>query len=379
MSSQEKYKDFLLHFGFWGAVSALVFVFIRFLLRPMLPFLIAFAVAAFLQPVMKWLLNKLNLKSNREGMVAAAITVACYVILVGLLTLLLIGLSAAVIDWASGLPELFTNTIAPWVETSLTELLTFVYVLDPEMGAFVQEMLPDVISSLSTTIMDFSVALVSWASSVGTKLPGVMLAAIICVIATVFLVKDYDRVMGRLLSVLPVKGQVVVGQIRVAIVDILLNFARSYVLILFITFMEVFVGLSIIGMENAAVIATLIALFDFLPILGSGMILLPWTIFTLIQGRIKKGIGLLILWLVVVIARQIIEPRIVSKRVGLYPLVTLFFMWMGLKLFGGVGMLSLPVIVLIIKDLYEGGLLNIFTISTECPVSVPAGESSPQK
>lgn len=378
MTSQQKYKDFLIKFGFLAAVAAIVFVFIRFLLKPLLPFIVAFVVAAFLQPVMKWLLNKLHFKSSREGIAAVIITVTCYVILVGLVLLLLIGLAAAVIDWASGLPDLFANTIAPWVETSLEQLLTFIYVLNPEMGLFVHDMLPDVLSSLSSTIMNISVSLVSWASSVGTQLPGAMLAAIICVIATVFLVKDYDRVMGRVLSVLPVKGQVVVGQIRVATVGILVNFARSYILILFITFLEVFVGLTIIGIENAAVIATLIALFDFMPILGSGMILLPWTIFTLIQGRIKRGIGLLVLWLVVVVARQIIEPRIVSKRVGLYPLVTLLCMWMGLKLFGGVGMLALPVIVLIIKDLYESGLLNIFTVSTECPVSVPNSETMSQ-
>lgn len=378
MTSQQKYKDFLIKFGFFAAVAAIVFVFIRFLLKPLLPFIIAFVVAAFLQPVMRWLLNKLHFKSSREGIVAVIITVTCYVILVGLVLLLLIGLAAAVIDWASGLPDLFANTIAPWVETSLEQLLTFIYVLNPEMGLFVQDMLPDVLSSLSSTIMNISVSLVSWASSVGTQLPGAMLAAIICVIATVFLVKDYDRVMGRVLSVLPVKGQVVVGQIRVATVGILVNFARSYVLILFITFLEVFVGLTIIGIENAAVIATLIALFDFMPILGSGMILMPWTIFTLIQGRVKRGIGLLVLWLVVVVARQIIEPRIVSKRVGLYPLVTLLCMWMGLKLFGGVGMLALPVIVLIIKDLYESGLLNIFMVSTECPVSVPNSETTSQ-
>ena len=97
-----------------------------------------------------------------------------------------------------------------------------------------------------------------------------------------------------------------------------------------------------------------------------------------VQGKIGKGIGLLVLWLVVVIARQIIEPKIVSKRVGLYPLVTLFFMWMGLKVFGGVGMLALPVIVLVIKDLYESGILNMFTVST-APATVSAGEGSLQK
>ena len=200
--------------------------------------------------------------------------------------------------------------------------------------------------------------LVSWASSVGTKLPGAMLAVVVCVIATAFLSRDYAYISSSILSVFPERAQVMLRQAKTAIVKILGNFARSYVLILFITFLEIWIGLEIINFENAIVIAAIIAVFDILPIVGSGMVLLPWTIFKFVQGDIAKGIGLLILYLWVVIARQVIEPRIVSKRVGLHPLSTLLFMWLGLKIFGGVGMLALPICVLILKDLHESGFLN---------------------
>ena len=160
-----------------------------------------------------------------------------------------------------------------------------------------------------------------------------------------------------------------------------MKYLKQFVLILFITFMEVFIGLVFIGFENAAVIAALIAVFDILPIVGSGMVLLPWTVFTLIQGDIKRGIGLLLLYLFVVIARQVIEPRIVSKRVGLHPLSTLLFMWLGLKLFGGVGMLALPICVLILKDLHESGLLSniVDPENVNLPCTCPDGPEEPQQ
>lgn len=362
MYSQEKCREFLIKFAYWASLGLIALAFIYFLFKPLLPFIVAFVVAAALQPVLKWC--EKHWKFN-HGVLATALTVLSYVLIVGLVLLLLIGIFSAIINWASGLPDTFTDTVRPWIEKSSTDLLDFVFKIDPQMGQFVQNMLPDALSALGSAIMNFSVGLVSWASSVGSKLPGAMLAAIICVIATAFLSTDYEMVVSAVIGIFPPRGQRMIEQMRAAVVRIIMDFARSYMLILFITFLEVFVGLSLIGFENSAIIATLIAIFDFMPILGSGMILLPWTVVTFIQGSIKRGIGLMVLWLVVVIARQIMEPRIVGKRVGLYPLVTLLCMWLGLKLFGGVGMLALPVIVLILKDLYENGLLSSMFIQCD--------------
>ena len=356
MLTTQQRRDFLIKFAFWGALGLLAFGFIHFLLGPLTPFIIAFTVAALLQGLMRWVEQRWT--KIPHGVVATVLTVLSYVLLLGLVLLLLVGLFSAAIDWASDLPDYFTETITPWLEEGGANILGFVYMLDPSMGQYLQEMLPDALSAMGTVIMDFSVNLVSWASSVGTKLPGAMLAVVVCVIATAFLSRDYAYISSSILSVFPERAQVMLRQAKTAIVKILGNFARSYVLILFITFLEIWIGLEIINFENAIVIAAIIAVFDILPIVGSGMVLLPWTIFKFVQGDVGKGIGLLILYLWVVIARQVIEPRIVSKRVGLHPLSTLLFMWMGLKIFGGVGMLALPICVLILKDLHESGFLN---------------------
>ncbi len=362
-------RSFLLKTGSIAALVLIAVAFGKYLLGPLTPFLIALVIAALLQVPVKWMMRKLKMNS---GLASTIAVILVYVIAVGIVLLLIIGLLSAAIDWASGLPEMFETVVQPWIESLSERIPAFLNNINPNFAAYVDAMLPDVLSSMGRTIMSFSVSLVTWASSVGTKLPGAMMAAVICVIATVFCTSDYDTVTGWIYSKLPKKTQHILTQGKIAAWDIVVNFAKSYLLIMLITFAEIAIGLLIIGFDNAFFIAAIIALFDILPIVGSGMILLPWTIYKFVQHEIGKGIGLLILYLFVVIFREIIEPRIVGKKVGLHPLATLLCMWLGIKVIGGIGIFALPIFVLIVKDLKDGGYLNgLFA-------GVPAEESAAQ-
>ena len=115
LTSQQR-RDFLIKFAFWGALGLLAIGFIYFLLGPLTPFIIAFTVAALLQGAMRWVEQRWN--KLPHGVVATALTVLSYVLLLGLVVLLLVGLFSAAIDWASDLPELFTDSFAPWIEKS---------------------------------------------------------------------------------------------------------------------------------------------------------------------------------------------------------------------------------------------------------------------
>ena len=126
------------------------------------------------------------------------------------------------------------------------------------------------------------------------------------------------------------------------------------------TFLELVTGLSIIGIPKAPLIALVIAVFDILPVIGSGLFLIPWTIISFIIGNTSQGIGLAILYLVITVMRNIIEPRIVGTQVGLPPIVTLMSMVVGTYLFGGIGLLGLPVSLAIIKSLNDQGFINLY-------------------
>ena len=118
-----------------------------------------------------------------------------------------------------------------------------------------------------------------------------------------------------------------------------------------ITFAMLLVGFLIIDVEYYFLLSVILALIDFLPVLGVGLALIPWGLFLLATGDLYRGMGLLILYAVIMITRQITEPRIIGDSLGIHPLVTLFAMYLGFTLFDIVGMILGPVAALIVKSL----------------------------
>ena len=118
-------------------------------------------------------------------------------------------------------------------------------------------------------------------------------------------------------------------------------------LLFLITFVELFVGFLILQVDYAFVLAILIAFVDFLPVLGTGAILAPWGIIALLTKNYFLGIGIIVLFVVMTVIRQIIEPKIVGKSLGVHPILTLIAIYLGYKLFGIVGMIFLPIAALV--------------------------------
>ena len=127
-------------------------------------------------------------------------------------------------------------------------------------------------------------------------------------------------------------------QIKEYIIGTLFVCIRSYAIIMSITFVELSIGFTIIGLEYALPIAFGIAIFDILPFWETGGIMLPWAVITAIRGDIPLALSLLAVYVVVTIIRNIIEPKIVGAQLGLHPVVTLVSMFVGTQLFGVLGL-----------------------------------------
>jgi len=127
-----------------------------------------------------------------------------------------------------------------------------------------------------------------------------------------------------------------------------------------ITFIELAVGLSILRADGAIYIAALTAIIDIMPVLGTGAVVIPWSIFEFIKGNLTFAIGLAILYIVIMIVRNILEPKLVGKQIGLHPLIMLICMYVGVKVFGFIGLFVLPIIAAIMKYLYDNGKIHFF-------------------
>ena len=144
----------------------------------------------------------------------------------------------------------------------------------------------------------------------------------------------------RRLRLIGERGRALLLHIREYLVGTLLICIRSYALIMSITFLELSIGLTLIGVEHSIPTALCIALFDILPVLGTGGIMIPWTVISLLQGRYALGVGLAVVYLAVTVIRNILEPKIVGGQLGLHPVVTLAGMFIGAQLFGIIGLLE---------------------------------------
>ena len=355
MTKTEKYKSFLLKAGYWAAIVGIVVIFIKYLLGPLAPFLIALAIAMPMQPLARKIAKKT--KINRR-FASVVLVLLCYVVLVALVALLVAGVASVIVDFASMLPDYFVDSIEPAIESLGDKVVQMLDRFFPDIDNAVDKAMPDVVSQISGTVMNFSMSVVGWVSDVGSKLPGILLGTVVCVIASIFLAIDYDKAEATIMNILPPKVREILRVAKRALGAIVGKYLKSYMLILLMTFAEICLGLLIIGVSSPVRIAALIAVFDILPIVGSGLVLAPWAIINLIQGKIGRGIGMAVLWAVVIVVREYAEPKIVGKQVGLHPLVTLMCLWVGLKLGGALGMFALPIGLLVTLDLKAEGIIS---------------------
>ena len=352
MDKVTKRRRFLTNLLYWAAILAIVYLCFRYLLKLLMPFVIALLVAWVLRPVCRRYRKRFG-----SGQITTALVVATvllfYLIIGGLVVLLLVSAGSQIAQRLSGLPTLYTQTIEPGLRSLYAAAEDLVSRFDPALEAVVSRMMPDILSSLGSAVTRFSMNAVTRLTSMAASLPSTLLSAAIGVISTIFMATSFDAILRFFKTNLPEKVTETAGYVVKSFRNIVMKYGVSYLLIMLMTFGEIAVGLLIIGKPHPILIAALIAIFDIFPIVGAGLILLPWTVITFLQGNTLQGVGMAVLYVVVIVVRQIMEPRIVGKQVGLPPLVTLICMFVGTSLFGGIGLFGLPVLAAILTNLND--------------------------
>ena len=189
-------------------------------------------------------------------------------------------------------------------------------------------------------------------------LPGLLVFFLIATVATYFITKERSRIRDWVLSNLPQSWEGKTQRVIRDLIAAFLGFIKAEVILVSITGLQTVIGLKILGVEYALTIGLLTGLFDILPVVGPGTIMIPWLIFELAKGNTGMGIGLLVLYVIIVAVRQILEPRIIGDNVGLHPLATLISLYVGLKMAGIVGMILGPVLVILFLSCRRAGVFE---------------------
>ena len=183
--------------------------------------------------------------------------------------------------------------------------------------------------------------------------PRMLITLIVTVMACLYLSMDYQELLRRVFVCLPLSAQKKATAMRPRLQKAIRSYLRAYLLLFLLTFCEVFVGLLLLRQRYAFLLALLVSLVDILPVLGAGTVLIPWAVFLLLCRQYSTGFGLLILYGVVTIVRQIAEPHALGSHLGLHPLVSLLSMFAGFRLFGILGMLAGPAVAMLVREYFR--------------------------
>lgn len=352
--NMEKKKNFIVNTMFWGLIAVLVLLFIKYLFPIFVPFVIAFIIAAIIQ-----MLAKRICKNSEKYRKPVSVTL-CIVFYIGI-AFLVVGIGSKLVQVVAGFivaaPDIYKNDIAPMINELADILGKRFSSYDTGISQQLENTMLDVSQNMGQYISDFSMKAVKWFSGGITGIPGGIVKVVITVVATFFMAADFNKIIELFQHFIPEQKKEMASGTVGYVKNVLFIYVKSYSLLFFLTFIELAIGLTLLQIPYSVLVALAIAVFDILPVLGTGGILLPWAVIMFVIGDITLGVGILVMYLVITVIRNILEPRIVGKQIGLHPLVTLIALFVGLKLMGILGMILLPVSLAVLMNLYKNGVI----------------------
>lgn len=377
----QKRRSFIVNIAFYAILAAILYIAVVKALPLVMPFVIAFLIAA--------ILNKPAIKINKKfpklskGLIGGILYALLIIIILGIIALAGVQIANYIKGFVKWLSSNFHHIPAYLLELK-AKLLKMTANLPESIRLAVENLLNKYASTQAIKSIDVSKILtgaVGGVWSFAKSIPSILVATLVSIIATFFMLGSYDDVLYFIRAQLSKRSRGLVSDTKQTIKHTIGNYAAAYGKIILITFGEILVSLYIMKLTKLydgrfiPLIALGIAIVDILPVLGTGSIVAPWAVISMASGKIGFGIGLLVMWIIISIIRQYIEPRIVGQQIGLNPLVTLFCMYIGLKLLGAIGMFLLPITIIILKALQDTGKIKIWKTKEDLFAEIKGEES----
>lgn len=213
------------------------------------------------------------------------------------------------------------------------------------LSSFLSEVIPDIISACVKFISFF---------------PTFLVFLFMTFIASFYIGVDYEKIRDFLLLQLSDNAKDLLEEIKSTLSHTAKALFKSYFLLTVITFFQLLFGFYVLGIKHAPSLALIISFVDLLPILGTGTVLIPWSLICILSKSISRGVGIAVLYVVILIFRRIAEPKIVGDGLGLSPLLSLICIFVGFKIWGFIGILVFPVLVLTVMRLNEKGFIVLY-------------------
>ena len=339
------------------AVAAILLVVFGILplLSLMLPFVLALILAWVLNPVVRWTKEKVNWSRGSISLIVlilafGAVGGICY----GLVWALLGQLRSLVENW---------QAIAESAFATLDTVEAFFRQLGDALPDNMVSTGDDLLSTLSGWLKGLDLSgqvgdLAGYATELVGRIPGFVIAAVVFLMASYFITSDYPRLRFVVTEQIPLRIHRFCSQFKHIFMEAFGGYIKSQLLLSFGVFLILAVGFGVIGQSYGLLLAFGLAVMDFIPIIGAGTVMVPWTVVDLITGNYREAIELMVIWGIIVLFRRLAEPKILGDQTGLSPILSLVGIYAGMRIGGVLGMVVGPMVLLITINLAKLGIFR---------------------
>lgn len=354
MKTGEKYLKIITNlFVFLAIVLAIVFVVPR-VFKFFMPFVIGWILAMLANPIVKFMESHLKIvrKHSTVMVIIGALTIVILIIYIaGVNVVRQVG------NLVADIPQIIESVQGDW--NDIQKNMSVVYNKLPDN---IQDSMANgyenLVDSFSGMVGKLGVPTVNAVGSFAQNIPSALISTIMTILSSYFFIADKERVDGILKKYTPKSIKKYILMIWKEFKRIVGGYFAAQIKIMGIVMVLLFLGFLILKVKYAILLAVLIAFLDMLPFFGTGTALGPWAVFKLLSGDYTLAIGLVVIYGITQLVRQLIQAKIVGDTIGLDPLATLFFMYIGYKLMGVLGMIIAIPTGMILISLYKFGAFD---------------------
>lgn len=324
------------------------------LLRLLMPFVLALVAA--------WLLNPLvRILRERLGLSRGILSVALILLAVGVISGVFIALGLTLFGEVRSLAENWSSIWLSIQQTfeelsiALDRLLEY---LPSGLEQFIDDNLEHFNQWLGGLVNSGVRFAGGWATGFAFSIPTFVVAFIVFLLAAYFITADYPGIMARAREHMPEGLRAFAAHIRTTALGALAGYVRAEIIISVAVFFILTAGFFIIDQPYGLLLALLFSVLDFIPIIGSGTIMVPWAVVDLFLGDWSHAAGLMVVWGVVCVFRRVAEPKAVGSQTGLSPILSLMSMYVGMQLAGVLGMILGPIVCLVAISICRTGIFD---------------------
>ncbi len=343
-----------------GFISMFLFIYLFQIIYPML---IACLLAALLHPVITLLHERLRIpRIASTCIIVGVVCVSIFWLVFFVITEVIQGttylaekLPTHIVSFTQYIEYFFQHHIVPRYE----KIATFFSRLPTVHQQTIEENIHLFLDQMAHTIVTFTQRVLQHIPAVLSVLPqSVAMIGFIC-IATFLLAIDFDSYVSRVQKLFSSRLQAYIYHVYSHVKTAFWGYAKAQMKLVFLTCILLYIGLVIIDIQHAFTIVIFAMIADFLPYVGTGILFVPWILYLFISGQYSLTISLSILYGVVVIIRQIMEPKFVSAHLNLRPLTALFALFIGFQVWGVMGMLLAPMVLIFLVGVYQAGTFHL--------------------